>query len=253
MSDKETLEEVLRSRARDKKLNDHSVRRILGTTIKGFSQSTDDHAVWWNGARWCESRVWSPRVLRRLRAFLDSLDDSSHEDGWRLVSRAYVFATAGDSVDLFLAAMAWGFGDRGYGWRRTANIIASAGEKGVAASVASMRSAFDAGGPAAVWTAWSNGGPAKLTGVGTAFASKLAYFACFDRASGRGPLIADANTAWSLWALAGFWDSRNAAAIYRDYVSWSEQWATDLRCRPDDIERALFTMGPAIQQAWRRL
>jgi hypothetical protein len=253
MIDEDGVDELLRSRVRRKMLDDDSLRRMLRGAVRQFPQSTDDHAVWWNGTTWCEAKVWTSRTQRRLRNILDDLDDGSRDDGWRLISRAYVFGRAEDSVNLFLAAMAWGFGDRGYGWRRTASIINTAGEQRVARSVANLRSAFDSGGPTGVWTAWSTGGRAKLPGVGTAFASKVAYFASFDRASGSGPLIADANTAWSLWALAGLWDSRKAATIYRDYVYWSQQWAADLGCRPDDIERALFSLGPAIRRAWSQL
>ncbi len=98
----------------------------------------------------------------------------------------------------------------------------------------------------------------RLVGEGhlaldTAFASKVAYFASFDRDRGRGPLIADLNTAWALWALAAIWDSRSRAALYADYVAWAERWAADLNCRPDDVERALFIIGPSIRRIWKQL
>ncbi len=170
---------------------------------------------------------------------------------WRLISRADVFSRAGDPLDLFLAAMAWGFGNRGYGWRRTAGIINHAGEEQVVRAVESLRRAA-ADGPARTWSAWSRGGEAKMRGLDTAFASKVAYLACFDLARGRGPLIADLNTTWTLWALAGTWDSRKSAALYAKYVGWADRWADDLGCRSDDVERALF-IGPKIRRTWKRL
>lgn len=60
----------------------------------------------------------------------------------------------------------------------------------------------------------------------TAFASKVAYFACFDRENERGPLIADLNTAWALWALDGTWNSRKSATLYAQYVEWAQRWAS---------------------------
>jgi Putative 8-oxoguanine DNA glycosylase OGG-like protein len=68
-----------------------------------------------------------------------------------------------------------------------------------------------------------------------------------------GPLIADTNTAWSLWALHGTWDSRNDGAQYSAYVAWSERLARLLGCRSDDVERALFALGPDVRRSWRRL
>ena len=106
---------------------------------------------------------------------------------------------------------------------------------------------------AAAFRAWSWGGRAKLPGLGTAFASKVAYFAAYDREAGTGPLIADMNTAWSLWALAGVWDSRRTADHYADYVTWAEHQAIDLDCRSDDVERALFDLGPRIRSVFKSL
>jgi hypothetical protein len=103
------------------------------------------------------------------------------------------------------------------------------------------------------WRAWSRGGTAELRGLGAAFASKVAYFACYDRAGGTGPLIADQNTAWALWALAGIWDSRARQTTYGRYIETAGRWAGELGCRSDDIERALFTMGPHIRGTWQRL
>lgn len=228
-----------------------TVDDVLARTIIDFSETTDNHAVWWNARAWTDAPTWDEIARERICDFATSLASrAQRDDGWVRIARSDVFdrATVGP-VDLFLAAMAWGFGPRGYGWRRTSDVLQDAGETAVARAVGRLAVSP---GTRAVWRAWSPGGAAKLKGVGTAFASKVAYFAGYDRVAGSGPLIADENTSWALWALAGIWDSRNTAACYEEYVRWAEARATDLQCRSDDIERALFMIGPEVQSEWRR-
>lgn len=251
--DRNDLTNLVRARITDAAVDDAQVRRVLKAEIEGFSQPTDQHAVWWNGQTWSQADAWSSETRQRVISLDAALNDGSRDDGWRLISRADVFSRAADPLELFVAAMAWGFGNRGYGWRRTANIINRAGERQIVRAVGRLRDAAAEAGPANVWRTWSRGGAAKLHGLDTAFASKVAYFACFDRSRGRGPLIADLNTTWSLWALAGTWDSRMSAALYAAYVEWADRWADDLNCRSDDVERALFNIGPEIRRRWKRL
>lgn len=253
MSETEHLTELVRGRIEGAPIEEEGVRRALTAEIGAFSQPTDEHAVWWNGQAWSQAEVWSTDARRRVQRLYASLDDRSRDDGWRLISRAQVFHRADDPLDLFMAAMAWGFGNRGYGWRRTSDIINGAGEETVARAVERLRHAEAEGGAAGVWRAWARGGEAKLRGLDTAFASKVAYFASFDRDRGRGPLIADLNTAWALWALAANWDSRTSAALYAAYVKWADRWAVDLNSRSDDVERALFIIGPKVRRVWKQL
>jgi hypothetical protein len=89
-----------------------------------------------------------------------------------------------------------------------------------------------------------------LAGVDTAFASKVAYFGVYDRPGRAGPLIADRNTAWAFWALDGLWDIRATAAFYGRYVSTSEGWAEGSDWRSDDVERALFVLGPHVRRIY---
>lgn len=229
-----------------------TVRSLLAHAMQRFDVPIDDHAVWWNGQAWGGASPWSKPVRQRVRALYDSLHDQSRDDGWRLIARSDVFERADDPFDLFVAAMAWGFGDRGYGWHRTALIVNSAGEARIRQAVEDMHRVAVEHDYGAVWRSWSRGGIAKLPGLDTAFASKLAYFASFDRRECRGPLIADLNTTWALWALAGIWDSRKSASLYGQYVAWAERQAHDLTCRPDEIERALFAIGPGIRREWKR-
>jgi hypothetical protein len=146
--------------------------------------------------------------------------------------------------------MAWGYGSVGWGWWRTARIINCNGEEAVGCAVEALQCAGGEG-PACAWGAWSRGA-AKLHGLGTAFASKVAYFSSYDRTTGRGPLIVDLNTSWALWALAGISGSLARGRRYGEYVGWAEGQAAGLGCRSDDIERALFAIGPEVRQAWKR-
>ncbi len=225
---------------------------LLVDALGRFAEPTDEHAVWWNVQAWSDAPSWKHRTRARVLALGDTLDDGSRTDGWRLISRSDVFDRRGDSLDLFLAAMAWGFGNRGYGWRRTSDIINCAGEARVRRTVDELRRATTEHGYEAAWRAWSRNGEAKLQGLDTAFASKVAYFAAFDRSECTGPLIADLNTAWTMWVLTGMWDSRTSANLYRQYVEWAELQARSLHCRPDDIERALFALGPDVRREWQR-
>jgi hypothetical protein len=104
-------------------VDEQTTRDVLIEAIRRFEKPTDDHAVWWNGQRWGSAAPWSKAVRERVRALCDSFDDHSRDDGWRRISRAHVFERTDDPLDLFLAATAWGFGNRGYGWRRTADIV----------------------------------------------------------------------------------------------------------------------------------
>lgn len=226
---------------------------------------TDDHAVPWNATSWLSATdAWSEPVLNRLQVLADSLgwEEAAGQRHPRISRRAVFQRTDGDPEDLFLAAMAWGFGTTGYGWSRTSEIIRNADMKfgsgsGIRTAVAELRRAAE-GGTEIVFRAWSRGGAAKIPDLGTAFASKIAYFAAYDRDEASGPLIADLNTTWSFWALNGIWDSRDTAAEYRQYVSWAEEVAEKLtrrtadgrRIRSDGIERALFKIGPDVRRAW---
>lgn len=232
---------------------DHpDAREILRVALELLTPAlTDDQASTWYGGSWIDSGTWIPVTRGRLETLAEKLAPCRYgKAGGLSIARRNVFECRGKPVDLFLAAMAWGFGPRGYGWSRTAKMInpdGKDGEASVEAAVAAYCSAWHRGGAAAVARAWTSG-PGKIWGLGPAFASKAAYFALYERENKNGPLIADLNTAWSAWALGGIWDSRYDAEKYAEYVDWCQRWAYELECRSDDIERALFRMGPQIRK-----
>lgn len=226
---------------------------LLQSVIEGFDCATDDHGGSWNAEAWQRGFSEYPTARERLDVLAARLPRRQGSDvGWRLITRGDVF-TSGEPLLLFLAAMAWGFGLRGYGWRRTLDILTTAGDDAVIKAMRTLQHSYSCGGPEGVWRAFSASDAAKLHGLGTAFASKVAYFTCYDRLRGDGPLIADRNTAWALWALEDVWDSRNSAALYARYVAAATAWATSLGSRSDDIERSLFVLGPHIRAIYDQL
>jgi hypothetical protein len=181
------LETIVAELGKDVPIDEHGVRW--------------DPDAWWSGIR--ETYPDSGWITSRLSNLPASL-----------ILRAHVFALAdGPPLEFFLATMAWGFGPVGYGWWRTASIGEKPGPEQLDRAVAHLRIRARQG-PEEAWRAWKDPRAAQISGVGTAFASKLAYFAGFNRQSSRGPLIADTNTAWAIWALAGISNSRDRCSRY---------------------------------------
>jgi hypothetical protein len=271
-----SVKAVVELRCQNKNVGENMALELVASKIDGRGTGTDDQRVPWAADAWLAQEVWHPEAWCSLesRPTDDRADGSgvwssaAHHALTRLasslqpadqpgttISRDDVFKRReGDPLELFLAVMAWGYGDRGYGWRRTADILAAAQRSGgasrLAEAVQRLRDA-GAGDREALFHAWSRGGAAKLYGLGPAFASKVAYFVSYDRQNGSGPLIVDNNTGWSIWALAGIAHSPSSAASYARYVELAERWSGHLRCRSDDVERALFELGPKMRDAYR--
>lgn len=145
--------------------------------------------------------------------------------------------------------MAWGFGNHGYGPRRTNDILASAEPAEVRASLEGLISASRRN-PADAWDAIKV--QHRIKGLGAAFGTKVAYFAAFsdEDASQLRPLIADLNTSWAMWDLCRLPRSVERRSSYLQYVDLAHAWADALDCRPDDIELALFEHGKRVLARW---
>jgi len=227
--------------------------RIVQSAIASFRPpSTGDHGGCWNGAVWLnEFNTHHQREgLAELDRLVHALADGGNIDRV-FISRQDVFErSGGDPVELFLAAMTWGHGASGYGASRTRKILVAAGARGIGKLVAELRR-IGPDDPEASWTASQR--TQHLPGLGPAFATKVAYFAAYDRPQRRGPLIADRRTAWALWALSGEWDSRYSGRSYARYVTTAADWADSLGAADDDVERALFDLGPAVMATWEEV
>ena len=227
------------------------IRRLLVRVIEDFRCPTDDHGVEWDPRAWGDVFMGRPEN-EALDALAERLKAAS--GGRRLITRNDVFANS-DPYGLFLAVMAWGYGLTGYGPHRALRILIRNSSGALPQAVEQLQQCVT---PDDTWRAFSAGGAAKLTGLGAAFGSKVAYFACYDRGSGTGPLIADWRSAWGFWAVDGSWehgcwDIRKVAELYARYVDVAAMWAHDLGKRSDDIERALFVIGPCVNSVWKQV
>jgi len=250
---RDDLKRVVSLRVAEKSVSSTCTLNLLQSAVEGFDCPTDDHGVSWHADIWRSGFASYPTGREQLDVLAASPPQPPGTNpGWRKITRGDVF-TVDEPLLLFLAAMAWGFGATGYGWRRTVDILVAAGADAVVKAMRILQRSYGDGGPGAAWTAFSAGGAAKVGGLGTAFASKIAYFACYDRQRGVGPLIADRNTAWAFWALADVWDSRGSATLYAHYVATAAEWAATLDSRPDDVERALFVIGPHVRTIYNQL
>lgn len=253
-TDNDGRKDLLRGVVTDRKTGRHKgqdhplTQDVLAAELKRLKpRDTLEQKIPWYGRRWAAKGYWHPATRKRLKALADSLDPPS-DNGRLFITRSQVFAQR-DPVDLFLAAMAWGYGTNGYGSWRTAQIVNPEGhnhEAAIGDMVDAYRRAWDPDEPEALLRAWESGA-GKIRGLGPAFASKVAYFALYEPDKATGPLIADRNTTWSVWALGDIWDSRYSAAQYGAYVTWCERWALKLGRHSHDVERALFSLGPAIR------
>jgi hypothetical protein len=246
----------MRRGGRDREVPPETVRKLLAAVIGDFSCRTDAQGEKWNPAVWRTGFTASPADnVTRIDAISARLPPIDHDNSRQIITRSDVFACRSDPRMLFLAVMAWGYGLSGYGPHRARKVLEKADAAGGDTIDRAIEELRRCAAPQAIWRAFSSGGRAKLHGLGPAFASKLAYFACYDRSAGVGPLIADLRSAWGFWAIdgslvEGSWDIRKTADLYARYVAVAAYWANELGARSDDIERALFVIGPSARSAW---
>ncbi|MTD54448.1 8-oxoguanine DNA glycosylase OGG fold protein [Amycolatopsis pithecellobii] len=168
-----------------------------------------------------------------------------------LVWRRDVFAVAErwragqiPATHLAVAALAWGYGIRGYGPYRTARILRhERAARHLDEALTGLRTTPEAAveGYRAFLTT------AKLPGLGPAFFTKILYFAGYRRGQGEvQPLILDSVVASRLPEEAGAarrysWGWR--AGTWRDYLVWAAEQAgrAEFAGEPDQVEMALFT------------
>lgn len=154
------------------------------------------------------------------------------------VRRACAKAGASEdaATDGFLATMAWGYGNVGYGAWRVAQAFKDRdpGRKLLDVVVA-LRSA----GPQAAYRLMA--GPSRLHRIGPAFGTKFLYFAD-SRRHNRRALILDRLVAEWLRLNTTFrvnpvpW----APSRYDAYLDQMHEWAEDLEVEPDAVELAIF-------------
>lgn len=192
-------------------------------------------AIAWPRERWIDALPDHERVFRGLP---DTLGRGTIR---HVVSSAIA---RGDVLDGFLACMAWGYGQVGYGPHRVAKILDNAGDtaharlSAVAIAAASGR---------AVHAYGLMADTCRLEGLGPAFGTKFIYFV--DR---RG-LILDRVVALSFAEVSSArvdttrWDS----STYAKYLDAMSTWAGALRVEADELEQIMFmAQSKALGNQW---
>ncbi len=204
------------------------------------------HQVPWN------PEIWKSQLLEPFETQISKLADSSRTDGRnKFLSRDQVIELSDSVEDVFIGSMIFGYGPIGYGPSRVGRVIEN--NKKVLIKRLHMQYAEAARGPSESWISHTK--TDRLIYLGPAFATKFAYFAARKQeATGLIPLIADINTSWAMWWLAGIPRSIESHDNYMKYVNLAHAWGEDLKCDfgADEIERAIFELGKGMPKKINR-
>jgi predicted house-cleaning noncanonical NTP pyrophosphatase (MazG superfamily) len=170
-------------------------------------------------------------------------DLTAHSQAASGIARSFIHGQSErDPVDLFLMAMAWGYGPNGYGPTRTKAVLDQDGaEEKLAAIVEATRS----DGAAAGWHALLV--THKIKGLNMSFGTKLLYFAGYTTEQRPRPLILDERVRASLQKVApGAVPAKGwvREADYLRFLDLAELWASEPTWEqaPDVVEYGLFAM-----------
>jgi len=207
--------------------------------------------------KWKAGTFWKA-ALSGHSALLVALENEAAENKGS-IRRSFIHErAAGDPVELFLAAMAWGFGGKAPQWPALKKMLTPPyPEDGIAEIVAQTRGQGALAGWDALWRR-----PRRVPGLGMSFGTKLVYFAGYraDIARPR-PLILDQYVQKSLVELRRAMPEIGITmpnpgktvrrAHYMEYLALAEQWSSDPtwqgRGSPEAVEYALFDHGKRIK------
>ena len=191
--------------------------------------------------RWYPER-WKVSGLERFHGAVEKFSKNCLRDGENYrISRQNVIEASRNVDDVFVAAMIFGYGDRGYGPSRVKKIL----ENNSQIFDRNLQAQYEASknGPEESWVSHTK--TAKLKYFGPAFATKFAYFgARHQKVKSQIPLIADINTSWGVWELAKIPRSVEQLKGYFRYVKLAHEWGgSHGEFGADEVERALFEIG----------
>lgn len=172
-------------------------------------------------------------------------------DQQHVISRQDVITLSESAEGVFIGAMIFGYGLIGYGPSRVEQIVQVNHDL-----IAKLNRQYKAavGGSRKSWVSHTQEDRVKY--LGPAFATKFAYFAARKQRIGQiVPLIADINTSWAMWNLAGIPSSVKSQESYMAYVDLAHNWGKNIESEfgADEVELALFKIGVDMRKTFRNL
>ncbi|MGH9121576.1 MAG: hypothetical protein ACRDYC_06470 [Acidimicrobiales bacterium] len=187
----------------------------------------------WTPQPWAVVFSTRPVAYRLLR---------DHAEATGGIARAFLHSLAdGDPVELFLATMAWGFGNTGYGPSRVAKMLAT---PDVEQKIARIVEVVQVQGAGLGWWALLEGH--KIQSLGMAFGTKLLTFAGYSVSEPPRPLVLDARVRAGLQRLAGRTVPPAGQTVWRRhylaYLELAETWGSwpGWDQGPEVVEFSLF-------------
>ena len=216
-------------------------RAVVMTKAQQIRKSGDvmSHQVDWN------PESWKTPSLRTFDSQFSKFAEMCRPNGNRKsISRGEVIAFSDSVEDLFVGSMIFGYGPIALGPTRVGRVI---DENPDLIALLHRQFAASAIGASRSWMSHTN--VDRVMYLGPAFATKFAYFAARKQgAVGVIPLIADVNTSWAMWWLAGIPRSVEEHDNYMKYVNLADSWGNELTVDygADEIERAIFKLGQGM-------
>ncbi len=223
-------------------------RSVVLEKVEDLRKASGDvmsHQVNWNPLSWKRQRLemFKPQISK----FASECRQVKIQ---HVISRQDVLTLSESFEDVFIGAMIFGYGPVGYGPSRIERVISE--NPGL---IEKLKSQYEsaADGPRESWESHTQND--RLKYLGPAFATKFAYFAARKQQSNQAiPLIADINTSWAMWSLAGIPRSVELQESYMAYVDLAHTWGDqiDSEYGVDEVERAIFKIGASIRDQLRK-
>ncbi len=216
-------------------------RDVVMTKVQQIRKSGDvmSHQVEWNPMSWKTS------ALQMFQSQISMFATKCRPNGnKKFISRGEVIAFSDSVEDLFIGSMLFGHGPNGLGPTRVGRVIDENPDL-----IDKLHKQYAAAAIGATMSWNSHTDVDRVMYLGPAFATKFAYFAARKQGvDGVIPLIADKNTSWAMWWLAGIPRSVEQHDSYMEYVNLAHQWGQELSgdYGADEVERAIFKLGQGM-------